>query len=200
MATVQTLIDHAVHIIDDTPNVADYYTAGYLADASGIIAELVNQGIGVVVKRHTTTIDSAFTPAYAPTDTTKIPVPLPLGVSNESQIIGIDYDYTEELYFPMEDNDSLYYILIPSDYKGAITVKYRPTSTFTATTDVLPISDDAMSAVASLGLAWKFSKSELPGLTDEYRADYERAKKSWRRSNAYSVESIRDVYSENWRW
>jgi len=203
VATVQTLIDHAVHIIDDTSNVSSYYTAGYLSDASGIVAELVNHGIGVVVKRHTTTIDDTFTPAYTPTDATKIPIPLPAGVSNESQIVGIEYDYfgySEDLYFPMEDNESLYYILVPSDYEGDITIKYRPSCSFTATTDVLPISDDAVSAVAALGLAWKLSKSELPGKTTEFKNDYELAKKAWRRSNAYSQRSIRDVYSDSWEW
>ena len=82
-----------------------------------------------------------------------------------------------------------------------MTVKYNViTPVFTALTDILPLSDQAVNGVAIFGLAALLSVSNNLIVTNYYEGKYATAKSTWRSHPKTPSTQVTDVYALNDEW
>jgi hypothetical protein len=191
--TVQDLLDKAVRLIGDYNNISSYGTNN-LDDVSTIVAELMRLGIGVNSKYYKTEIPD--TAPYTPTDTTVMPVALPTDLTVDDQILSVSFDngsaYDRR---STETHSGTLYLLIPTGVTGSVIVQYVAAApNFALLTTVLPISDEAVNAVARFGLAELLSYDNADDYTEEMAKKYLIAKSQWRRRD-YNPKRIRATYN-----
>ena len=198
--TVQQFLAKAVAMIDDTQNLGDYNT-GYFAQVSQVVGELMRLRIGIGEKVFTIDIGNDYTPAYTPTDADYKPITLPTALTSDEQILSVYMsEYGDNYPCDTEFIGNRFYLLIPVDYRGQLSVRYMTIApTFTALTETIPLTDQAINAVGAYGLAALLSVSNNPMLTTYFEQKYATAKREWKRPSKVNTTQIIDVYDIHFR-
>lgn len=182
--TALELIYKAIKCYDDYPNRTEYGVDD-LDDVTSVITTCVRHQIGVRPIEH----------LYEVTGEEDISgnfrkVPAPPDLTNDDQIVSIEAGGYSKLDTEGEEP----VLLIPPGFIGTMRVTYTvELNSFTATTDTIPISDDAANTVAVYLLAEALSTRHRPSFSDRMAAKAKMALSNWK-SRDYNYREVQDYY------
>lgn len=186
--TVQTLTDHVLVHIDEAGGT---YDTAKLPLVTQIIADLMRQKIGINSSFFRVDL-SDYTADYDVAD--YVPVRLP--VTLEDQILNVQLDGFPDMKMYTETTGSYLYLLVPETYSGVVLIEWMAAvQSFTAMSDVLPLSDAACISVASLGIAALLSLSEAEEKFNVLEGKYQEAIARWKKRNINKPRRIRGFYN-----
>lgn len=186
--TVQTLTDYALVHIDEAGGTFDL---AKLPLVTQIVSDLMRQKIGINSSFLRVNL-SDYTSDYTVDD--YVPVRLPVAV--EDQIINVQLEGFSDMKMYTETNGSYLYLLVPEAYSGVVLIEWMAAvQTFTAMSDVLPLSDAACISVASLGVAALLSLSEAEELFNVLEGKYQEAIARWKRRPLNKLRRVRASYN-----